>query len=66
MFVTVSLKIDVDATASLSHKEHQIGEAGRAAMKAALEQAIHQNEELHNSLIKAEGKGVRILPFFCR
>lgn len=45
MYVTVSLKIHVDATTSLSHLERQIGEAGRAAMKEALAQAIHQTEE---------------------
>lgn len=47
MHVTVSLKIELDATASLSQMEQQIGEAGRAAMKEALEQAIHQHEEQH-------------------
>jgi hypothetical protein len=31
MYVTVTLKIERDATASLSHMERQIGEAGRAA-----------------------------------
>lgn len=45
MYVTVSLKIELDATASLSQMECQIGEAGRAAMKEALVQAIHQQEE---------------------
>jgi hypothetical protein len=45
MDVTVSLKIELDATASLNQMERQIGEAGRAAMKEALEQALHQNEE---------------------
>jgi hypothetical protein len=44
MYVTVSLKIDVDATASLSDLERQIQEAGRAAMQEALKQAIHQRE----------------------
>lgn len=45
MYVTVSLKMDVDATASLSDLERQIQEAGRAAMQATLKQAIHQREE---------------------
>jgi hypothetical protein len=45
MYVTVSVKIDLDATASLSDKERQIQEAGRAAMQAALKQAIQQREE---------------------
>src|SRR6266581_8110388 len=49
MYVTVSLKINLDATASLSQMERQIAEAGRAAMKEALEQAIHQNEEQQGS-----------------
>jgi hypothetical protein len=31
MFVIVSLKLDLDATARLSHMENQIEEAGRAA-----------------------------------
>jgi hypothetical protein len=31
MFVIVSLKLDLDATAMLSHMENQIEEAGRAA-----------------------------------
>jgi hypothetical protein len=45
MYVTVSLKIELDATASLSQMEQQIGEAGRAAMKEALGQAIQWTEE---------------------
>jgi hypothetical protein len=45
MYVTVSFKIELDATTSLSHMERQIGEAGRAAMKEALAQALHQNEK---------------------
>ncbi len=45
MYVTVLLKIELDASASLSHMERQIGEAGRAAMKQALQQALEQNEE---------------------
>jgi len=49
MCVIVSLKIDFDATASLSQMESQIEEAGRAAMKAALKQAIQQNEKQQNS-----------------
>lgn len=45
MQVTVSLKIHLDATASLSEMERQIRAAGQEAMKQALEQAIHQSEE---------------------
>lgn len=47
MYVTVSLKIEVDATAPLSQMESQIQEAGREAMKEALKQAIRQSEEEH-------------------
>jgi len=45
MYVTVSLKIELDATATLSQMERQIQEAGREAMKQALKQAIRQSEE---------------------
>lgn len=45
MYVTVSLKIELDANASLTEMERQIQEAGREAMKAALKQAIRQSEE---------------------
>ncbi|SRR5581483_7081984 len=45
MYVTVSLKIELDATATLSQMERQIQEAGREAMKRALAQAIRQSEE---------------------
>jgi hypothetical protein len=45
MYVTVSLKMEVDATASLSEMEQQIQAAGRVAMQAALKQAIQQREE---------------------
>jgi hypothetical protein len=44
MSITVSLKIEVDATASLSELEQQIQEAGRAAMKEAPKQAIGERE----------------------
>jgi rubredoxin len=49
MYVKVSLKIELDANASLSQMERQIGEAARAAMKEALTQAIHQNEDQQRS-----------------
>lgn len=49
MIVLVSLKIDVEASATLSHMESQIEEAGRAAMKAALKQAIRTAEEQQKS-----------------
>ncbi len=45
MYVTVSLKIELDATASLTEMERQIQEAGRAAMQAALKAAIRQQED---------------------
>ena len=48
MYVIISLKIDLEATAPLSQLENQIEEAGRAAMKAALKQAIQQNEQQHH------------------
>lgn len=49
MFVIVSLKIDVDATAPLSQMESRIEEAGRAVMKEALKQAIGVAEEQQSS-----------------
>lgn len=45
MYVTVSLKIELDATGSLSDGEEQIEQAGRAGMKAALKAALRQSEE---------------------
>jgi hypothetical protein len=44
MYVTVSLKIELEANASLTEMEGQIHAAGREAMQAALRQAIHQSE----------------------
>jgi hypothetical protein len=44
MYVTVSLQINLDAMATLSQMESQIEEAGRAAMKAALKQAVQATE----------------------
>jgi hypothetical protein len=44
MYVIVSLKIEVEATATLSQLESQIEAAGRTAMQAALQQAIEQQE----------------------
>jgi transposase len=44
MHVTVSLKIELEATTPLSQLESQVEEAGRAAMQAALQQAIQQQE----------------------
>ncbi len=49
MSITVSLKIEVDATASLSELEQQIQEAGRATMKEALKQAIRGIEHAQAS-----------------
>src|SRR5512135_2491115 len=45
MQVTVSLKIELDATADLVEMEGQIQMVGREAMKEALKQAIRQSEE---------------------
>lgn len=45
MYVTVSLKIELDANASLTDMERQIQAAGREAMKDALKQAIRQSED---------------------
>jgi hypothetical protein len=45
MYVTVSLKIELDASASLGQMEHRIQEGGREGMKDALKQAIRQSEE---------------------
>src|SRR5579875_2780762 len=45
MYVTVSLKIEFDASATVSEMERQIQQAGRQAMQAALAQAIRQSEE---------------------
>ena len=68
MYVTVSLKIELDATASLSQMERQIQEAGRAAMQEALKQAIHQSEEQHKQCpacgsqqVQAQGTKPRVL-----
>ena len=45
MYVTVSLKIELDASDPLSQLEGQIQAAGRAVMKEALRQAIGKMEE---------------------
>ncbi|HEU5375708.1 MAG TPA: hypothetical protein VFV38_09735 [Ktedonobacteraceae bacterium] len=45
MSLTVSLKIDLDASAGLCEMESQIQEAGREAMQEALKQAIRQSEQ---------------------
>ena len=44
MYVTVSLKIDIDASASLGEMEQQIQQAGREAMKEGLKQAMRHIE----------------------
>ena len=44
MYVTVSLKIELETNASLSEMERQIQAAGRAAMQDALKRAIRQSE----------------------
>lgn len=45
MHVIVSLKIELDATASLSQMEQQSQQAGREAMKEALKQAMGAVEQ---------------------
>src|SRR5437660_11286170 len=45
MYVQVSLKVDVEATASITQMEHEIQQAGQQAMREALKQAIRQREE---------------------
>jgi hypothetical protein len=45
MYVTVALKMEIDASARLSDMERQIQQAGREAMKEALKQTIRHNEE---------------------
>lgn len=45
MDITVSVKIEMDASASLSQMERQIQEAGREAMKEGLKRAIRHKEE---------------------
>jgi hypothetical protein len=49
MYITVSLKIELAATASLTEMEGQIQTAGRAAMQAALQTAIRQSEDAEMS-----------------
>jgi hypothetical protein len=49
MYVQVSLKIEISATASLTEMEQQIQEAGKPAMREALKQAIRHWEELQVS-----------------
>src|SRR5437660_12454257 len=45
MYVQVSLKVDVEATASITQMEHEIQQAGQQAMREAFKQAIRQREE---------------------
>jgi len=52
MYVTVSLKIELDVSATLSQMESQIEEAERAAMKEALKQALRSAEEQQKSCPK--------------
>lgn len=68
MYVTVSLKIDLEATATLTDLEEQIQQAGRAGMRAALKQALRQSEEQEQRCPKcgsertqAEGTKRRVL-----
>jgi cell division septum initiation protein DivIVA len=59
MYVTVSLKIEGDATATLSEMERNIQEAGREAMKQALWEAIRQSEEYQQSCPTCGSKQVQ-------
>jgi hypothetical protein len=68
MYMTVSLKIELDATATLSQMESRIQEAGREAMKQALKQAIQENEkqkiccpECGSEQLHSQGTKLRIL-----
>lgn len=45
MFVLVSLKIDGDATTTLSHMESQIEEAGRAASDPKLSSKLCESKK---------------------
>jgi len=45
MSITILLKIELDATASLTELERRIQEVGREAMQAALKAAIRQRED---------------------
>jgi hypothetical protein len=45
MYVTVALKIEIDARASLGKMESQIQQAGREVMKEGLKQAFRHIEE---------------------
>ena len=54
MCVIVSLKIDLDATAILSHMESRIEEAERTVMKAALKQAIEPPKSSRKAALRVE------------
>ena len=56
MDITVSVKIEMDASASLSQMERQIQEAGREAMKEGLKLAILHKEELQAGCSKCGSK----------
>lgn len=45
MHVQVSLKIELEATASIIQMEQRIQEAGKPAMREAMKQAIRQRED---------------------
>jgi hypothetical protein len=66
MQVTVSLKIDLDATASLSEMERRIQAAGKEAMKQALKQALHQNEEQQKRCPACESEQIQTRGTKCR
>ncbi len=56
MQVHVSLKIELAASASLSEMEQQMQEAGQAAMREGMKQAIRQWEDQHTTCPHCGGK----------
>ncbi|HEU5374110.1 MAG TPA: ISKra4 family transposase [Ktedonobacteraceae bacterium] len=56
MYVTVSLRVELDTTANLTQMEQQIQETGRAAMQEALRQAIRQREEQQKTCPRCGGE----------
>lgn len=68
MYVTVALKLDVDATWGIDELEQHIQEAGRAVMQEALKQALQKLEEQHmacphcsRSRSRGQGTKTRVL-----
>ena len=59
MYVTVSLKIELEASATLEQMENQIQECGREAMKEALKQVIKENEKQQKNCPQCGSEHVR-------